>query len=44
VLIESCWSGVFAPVFTDEAGGTKLPGDSRSSVGIDGSTPIEPSL
>lgn len=34
VLTESGCRGVFVPVLTDDAGATKLPGESFSSVGI----------
>ena len=41
---ETGWRGVLAPVpLAEAAGGTRLPGESRRSVGICGSIGIEPS-
>jgi hypothetical protein len=43
-LFESGWRGVLAPVLVDDDGGTRLPGESRSRLGIEWSMGIEPSV
>lgn len=43
-LPDTGCNGVLAPVFEDDKGGTRLPGESFSSEGICGSAGMEPSL
>jgi hypothetical protein len=44
MLLDTGCSGVLAPVFMDEDGGTRLLGESRSKLGMEGSIGMEPSV